>query len=331
MARPSLGQGALGLVRREPPPSPSLRDLAPPRAESEPLVSRPVEQAIREAAALAALPRATAFLPAATLVTLALLAGAMVLPSSRGAPWELLAQPTDPTFLALAAFLLVGVLHLLPSRASSRARMATGLGLLLLPFTALSARSALAAGAFDGQPAMELLWNGGWSAALATLGSLAALMAGLMARGGEASRFAPTTLIGFGTGLALAVLLGAASPPPLSGLFSALGDAPFLGDRVGAWTALLLVLLVLVAPVFAWPGPRERLPGHAYRLDRLSVPLAVALWGAALLPMLTLALFSAKSEAWLEVFEPLKLTLVLGALTLYLAAALSSALSTRRD
>lgn len=267
----------------------------------------------------------TAFAPApsrlftdASLVALTLLIVAALLPTASGAPWELLARPAEVTMQALAAFILCGVVHLLPSARRTRAIVGAVLGLVLAAFVILAARVAVSATAFDGQPAMVALFAGpaAWPAILA-LAALILVPASLLGRALGTPRW---HRVAFGVA-GLGAAAGTAALVSLDGFAFSLGEAPFLGDRVAAFATLPLLALLVACPLaLALPS-----------LGRLCGTLGFATWAAALLPLVVLALFSARSDQWTLVLEPLKLVAFVGAVTLYTAAALAASFAGRRE
>lgn len=253
----------------------------------------------------------------ATRVALILLFLAAALPTAEGPPWALLVRPAEVTLQALAALILIGAVHLLPLPERARARIGVALGFLLVTFVALTFRVALAGAAFDGQPALIALFAGPTS--WPTVTALAALVLVPGALLGRSLGAPPWHRLGLGLG-GLGAALGALALVPIGGLFASIEGAAFLGDRVGAFAALPLLALLLVSPFALTLGA----------LARSAAALGFSLWGSALLPLFVLALFSARSDQWMQVLEPLKLVGFLGAATLYLAAALAASASRRR-
>lgn len=260
----------------------------------------------------------TAFAPApsrlfadASLVALTLLTVATLLPTASGAPWELLARPAEVTMQALAAFILIGVVHLLPATQRTRAIVGAGLGLVLAAFAIVAARVAISATAFDGQPAMVALFAG--SAAWPAILAVAALILVPAALLGRALGTPTWHRVALGVA-GLAAAAGTVALVPIDGFGSSLGEAPFLGDRVAAFATLPLLTLLVACPL--------ALALHS--LARVSGTLGFATWAAALLPLVVLALFSARSDQWTLVLEPLKLVAFIGAVALYTAAALAA-------
>lgn len=261
----------------------------------------PRTETLERASALRAEARAPA-----TWVTWTLLGAATLLPTAAGAPWQLITRPVEVTLQAFAALVLLVAVELGPRTERTRARLGVIAGVLLLPFGLLSASAT--ASAFDGPPAFEHLFAGA-APTLAWLAvpGLALAVAGLFLR---APRWLAGTLVGAGlaalVAAALALDLGALLPP----------DSRFLGDRIAAWATVPLLSAGAVALVVT----------AAPRLARFSTPCAWALWATALLPLLVLALFAARSDQWMMVLAPLKLVLFLGALTLHLSSAIAAAL-----
>lgn len=253
----------------------------------------------------------------ATRVALILLFLATALPTAAGPPWALLVRPAEVTLQALAALILIGAVHLLPLSERARARIGVALGLLLVTFVALTFRVALAGAAFDGQPALIALLAGPTS--WPTVTALAALVLVPSALLGRSLGAPPWHRLGLGLA-GLAAAIATLWLVPIAGLFASVEGATFLGDRVGAFAALPLLALLLVSPFALTLGA----------LARSAAAVGFSLWGSALFPMLVLALFSARSDQWLQVLEPLKLVGFAGAATLYLAAALAASSSRRR-
>lgn len=315
LTRAQLGAAA----SRQLPHDPTL--APPPTASPEPAGHGP-DVALRrtpiaDATVTAFAPAPSRLLPNATRIALVLLFFAVALPTAAGPPWERLAHPAEVTLQALAALILIGVVHLAPSSPRRRARVGLALGLVLVIFAAVAMRVALTEGAFDGQPALLALFAGAtpWPASFA-LAALVLVPGALFGRTLGAPlwhRFA----LGFG-GLGAAVVT--ALLVPIGGLFESIGDSPFLGDRVGAFATLPLLAGLLVSPFSLALGS----------LGRSCGAVGYSLWGAALLPLVVLALFCARSDQWPQVLEPLKLVAFVGATTLYLAAALAASFSRRR-
>jgi len=261
-------------------------------------------------------PSVTSILPKISPITLVLLFQAIALPTAAGPPWELLARPAEVTLQALAAFVLVGVVHLLPCRERTRGVFGLVFGVMLLPFAFVAWRAAIASGTFDAQPALVALMAGPLpTPALPALLALVLVPAGLFARGHRSPRSDAWVLTG--AGLSAAVV--AFAWMPLAGLFASVGDAPFLGDRVAAWATLpLFAALAFAVAALVWPPLSRRATGFGF-----------IVWGTALVPLIVLALFAAKSDQWLQVLEPVKLVSFLGAITLYTAAALATTVNPR--
>ncbi|MFO0751519.1 MAG: hypothetical protein U1F43_38510 [Myxococcota bacterium] len=250
-----------------------------------------------------------------SLVTLVLLFEAVALPTTAGPPWELVLRPTESSFIALAGFLLVLVVHLLPFGPRPRAAFATAVGAVLLAVACLALQADVALH-FDAQPALVALFSDSPALGLALVLALVSVPAGLFLRGLAPRHLASTALIGFGTAIGLAVVCGVGGifgEPPVVTLVQSLADAPVLGDRVAAGATLPAIGGLLGALAFTWPGLGAR-PAAA---------LGVVLWALAVLPLLVLALFAAKSDAWIGVLGPIKLVTLLGAAALYLAAGLA--------
>jgi len=303
-----------------PVPPPSLQEralVAPARlSERDELRAREIRSRaaddIATVTAASMQPATTRILPKVSVITLVLLFQAVALPTAAGAPWELLARPAEVTLQALAAFVLVGVVHLLPCRERTRGIVGLLLGLLLLPFAFVAWRAVVTAGVFDGQPALVALLTGPLpTPALPSLLALVLVPAGLFALGRQASRLVAWILTGLGIGAAVVAL----AMMPLAAFFASLSGASFLGDRVAAWATLpLFAVLVLAIATLAVP-----------RLGRHANIVGFVLWGAALVPMLVLALFAAKSDQWMHVLEPIKLVTFLAAVSIFTSAAVATA------
>jgi hypothetical protein len=290
-----------------PPPLPAAMPAEPPALDPIPSsVGAPITTSV-----VRPLATTSRFFPQTSVLALILLFQAFALPTAAGPPWELFTRPAEVTLQAFAALILVGVVHLLRCRETTRSRLGVALGLLLMPFVIVAARATVVGGAFDAQPALEGLFGQAsvWPGILA-VPALALLPAGLFAR-----RRAPLAWAAGVFGAGLFALGLCAALMPTGGLFAALREATFLGDRIAAWATVPLLVLLVASPAGVL------VPS----LARGTKALGFAIWAAALLPLVVLALFSAKSDQWTHVLEPLKLVSFLAAVTIYLAAALATA------
>ena len=313
------GQVEQAASRPSAPPQPKPIAGVPPKALAEPFaaVLDPRQREIRrgpdvrppDPTITVMRPSAPSILPTASVTALVLLCSAIVLPTAGGPPWELLARPAEVTLQALAAFILIGVVHLLPVRERTRATWGVIASTVLLGFAFVAWRVATTRGAFDAQPALDALFasplpNPGWPELLALVG----LPAALFARA-QGSRW-PAWILG-GLGVVAAFVTFVWMSP--GALFASLDEAAFLGDRIGAFATLPLLAAMVIAPVALVP-----------RLRRFATGAGFGFWALALAPLAIFALFAAKSDQWLHVLEPLKLVLFLAAITLYAAAAVAT-------
>lgn len=297
-------------------PNPLSAPVSAPAALAEPLSAPagadPRQREIRRApdpTVTVLRPRVTSILPTVSVTALILLFSAIVLPTAGGPPWELLARPAEVTLQALAGFILIGVVHLLPTRERTRAILGVVVGIVLLGFAFVAWRVATTRGAFDAQPALDALFASPLpNPALPALLALVLVPAGLFARGRSAQL--PAWVLG-GLGLVAALVTFVWMSP--AALFTSLGGASFLGDRIGAFATLPLLIVLVVACAAMAPGLRRFATGFGF-----------GLWALALLPLAVFALFAAKSDQWMQVLEPLKLVIFLGAVSLYAAAAVAS-------
>jgi len=256
---------------------------------------------------------------ALALVTLGLLLVVIVLPTDAGAPWQLVLRPTEPSFIALAALLLVAVARFIPWSPRVRAALALVTGVLVLGLALMVMRGEVGAG-FDAQPALVALLQGAPAIGVALVVAATLVPAGLFLRALAPRHLAATGLVGFGAALVLAVALGVGSifdQMPLVMLIDGMSDGAMLGDRVAAAVALPAVALLAASLVFTFPGFGRR----------VAAPLGVVLWAIAFAPVLTLALFAAPASAYLAALAAVKLVVLVAAAALYLAAGLAATLS----
>jgi hypothetical protein len=226
-----------------------------------------------------------------------------LLPTAEGPPWERVLYPTGATFHALALLLAMAALWLArPGRRGHIIGHAT-IAVIAATLAWLSMRDAVAAGLFDAQPALDALWGGSGLAGLAVALGTGAVTGAAVARGqGSGLPSAITYGVGFLLLLVPPVFLPVEGHgTALSGLLSALGDAPFRGDRVAAF-ALLPAVVVVVAGLPLLRPSLLRGGGSLLAL-LLLVTLAV--------PLIVLALYVAPSAAWEQTLAPLKAVLLL--------------------
>jgi len=256
-----------------------------------------------------------------SLATLALLFEALALPTTDGAPWELVLRPTEVGFMALASFLLVLVVHLLPVAPRTRGVLATLVGLVLV-VVSLTAFNGTVRRSFDAQPALVGLFETQPLVGIALTVALVALLTACFLRRLAPRHLASTALFGFGAAIGIAVVVGmsgAFGDPPVVALASSIGAAPFVGDRVAAVACMPALLALLGTLALTWPGLAAR----------AAAVLGVVLWLLVLAPIVVLALFVAHASDWIAVLGPLKLATLAGASVLYLAAGLARALAPR--
>lgn len=281
------------------------------------LLAKPLPERTRTATA--ARPRVTTgtrLVPRLSLATLALLVVAAALPSRAGAPWELALRPADPTFVALMAALLVGVVHLVPVGPRTRSALSLAVATIVLAL-GLALLSHEVAVAFDGQPALLVLFSGSPAIGIALVLAATLVPAGLFLRRLAPRHMAATGLVGFGAALVLAVAFdvgGIFPDTPVLLLVQGVTEASFLGDRVAAAAALPALVLLAGCLAFTFPGL-----GRA-----IAAPIGILVWGLAFAPGIVLATFVATSSDWLAVLGPVKLVVLVGAAALYLASGLAS-------
>ncbi len=223
-------------------------------------------------------------------------------------PLRLLATPGTATFVAAVFFVLILVAAAVPISMRARAGLLSGLGVGLLGYAMVVASAAVAADVFDGQPALELLLRGPGAPRVVLLLAAVALPTAMFWR-----YLRPASVgarIVAGTALVLVAFaylglhaLGLGATTPLSALVDAGRTAPFMGDRVAAWVALLPALVALV-------GLLTFLPRRSRAMGRLAGAL---FWASVVAPVLVLALFVARMDRWQDVLEPLKVMTLLAA------------------
>ena len=251
-----------------------------------------------------------------SVATLVLLFGAVALPTPSGPPWALLGDPGGVTFVALATLLLVLVAHILPVGPRARGAVATAVGALALGLSLVVADSAIGADLFDGQPAVGLAFAGPIGAR-AVLLSAALLLPFALHWRQSAPGSAPARavhVLGVSLVLFAAFGLGALTPsgaPPLPLALDVARTSPLLGDRLVAAVSLLPILLALLSLFTLIPRIGTR---------RLAA-LAVGYWVTVAAPLIVGSLFVARSDAWMDVLAPLKVTTFILAALLYLPVA----------
>ena len=113
--------------------------------------------------------------------------------------------------------------------------------------------------------------------------------------------------------------LTALEEAPLTLLFEATSESPFLGDRLAAWVAML-PLVGVVASMAVWlPGERGGFMGL----------LGGLVWLFSFAPLLILALFVATGESWQDVLVPIQVSSLLAAGMLLVPATLGHLLAVR--
>ncbi|MGM0574475.1 MAG: hypothetical protein ACQEXJ_01905 [Myxococcota bacterium] len=253
-------------------------------------------------------------------VVLLLLVEVAALPSTRGdavvAPWRELTSPGSAGFVAATFLLLLGLVVGLPMRERLRAGLATGLGVALLAFGLALSRDASAAGAFDAQPALAAVLQGAVGLRVVLLVVACALPGALFWRARQPTGLGPRILVGTGVALLAFAYLGLHVLPgldaaPLAILLRTGAEAPFLGDRMAAWLALLPLAVAPVALVTLRRAP-----------DRTqALALGLLTWLGVAAPLVTLSLFVASTDAWYRVLLPVQATSVLAAGLLLLPVA----------
>ena len=238
------------------------------------------------------------------------------------APWSAWSDPTSPNFVALAFLALLALLFAFPLTRFARTCVQACSALLLLAFSIVLLRSALAMGIFDGQPALHLLAGDGLAGGIVVLASACSVPTALfwLQRVPESRRArhmltgAVTLVLAAYGGLSVVTQLEEA---PLFALWNATSEGAFLGDRLAAWCAYLPLLGALVALVFY---------GRSERSARTGM-MGIAMWIFALAPMMTLALYVAPSERWHEVLVPVQITTLVGAGLLLFSVCLGHVLA----
>jgi len=253
-----------------------------------------------------------------------LLFEAALLPALRAralvAPWSALTDPASPNFVASAFLALLALLFAFPLGRVLRVGLTAAIAGLLLVFSLVLLRSALAGHAFDGQPALQALFGEGLAAAALVTLAACTLPTALLWRHAVPSSVGARLTASAGVVLVLVVYLGLHAMTPLDtapiGLIAG-SESAFMGDRVAAWLAWPPLLLALPA-LATW------LPA---RFDGFAGPLAVAFWLTTLAPLLVLVFFVAPSDRWQEVLLPVQITSLLAAGTLLSCASLGHLLA----
>ncbi len=259
-------------------------------------------------------------LETAKLIAMLLIGFAFLLPTAAGPPWSLLLAPADVTFVAFVSLLSMGVVHLLPLRPATLHKLNLGLAFLLVPFAVLCIYDSVAADHFDGQPFITHLGHAPALAAALLVGA-ASLVAGLTLASTQ-NNMSYRLTIGLGLALLMTVALAPMASPdagsdaiPLVSAFASLGDGPIIGDRIAAFALMLTLGAACVAIVVAI-GP----------LRRFGASIGLTAWMALTLPLIVLSVFAFRATGWLDALAPLKITLYLAGLVLFLAAALGAVL-----
>ncbi|MCB9731493.1 MAG: hypothetical protein H6745_02530 [Deltaproteobacteria bacterium] len=252
-----------------------------------------------------------------------LLFEAVALPSVDGPPWELLKNPGDVTFVALAILLLCVVAHVLPVTLRTRALVGSAVGLLMVVFGLVVGAQAVRNDAFDGQPAFLALFGGPGAALGVVYVAAMALPFALFWRALAPESVGPRIAVGLAFAMvALAFLgtavLGLGDGPAMTQALATARTSPFLGDRVVAASSLTPAVVAILG-----------LAAVARRVTpRYAVTMGALFWLLLATPLIVAALFVAKSEAWILVLQPVKVATFLAVPLIYLPAALATAVTT---
>lgn len=255
-----------------------------------------------------------------------LLFEAVALPSVDGPPWELLKNPGDVTFVALAFLLLCVVAHVLPVTLRARAFVATGVGLLMVVFGLVVGAQAVRADAFDGQPAVVALFSAHGGALGVVYLAAVALPFGLFWRALAPDALGPRIAVGVGFSWVVLAFVGTAvlgltDGPAITDALTTARTSPFLGDRIVAASSLTPAIVAILGLAAV---ARRVTPSFA-------TTMGVLFWLLLAIPLVVAALFVAKSEAWILVLQPVKVATFLVVPLIYLPAALATAVSTPSD
>lgn len=240
-------------------------------------------------------------------IALAFLA-AILLPSAERPPWLLLDQPAGPTALALAGLLLLPGLTAGPPHLVRWA-------LRLVVVVTLTALTALAL--TDGQA------HPPWGDALDPLhGSLILLGLSLLLGAALAASTDRAPRIVAALGLLLlvaAAFIPVASGVPLLRLVATLTAPDTVGGTTAADTAAAIATLAFAALMLATAALRILRP-------RRRLALALAVWAAAIAPLMFHAALSTPPAAWMDAFVPLKASLAFAGALLSCATSITPAL-----
>ncbi len=262
--------------------------------------------------------RASGVFRATSMLAVMLLFFAAALPGKAGPPWVLLQHTNGVTFIGLAFMLLIVVAALAPVPRVARGPIATILAAAMVSFAWLMLVDGLAGDLYRGQPAMALLAESGWITRIFLTLALVALPFALLLR--RLDQRSVASRVAFLIGLVLLMVLYTAlnaldwpSGPPLSDLIDVGTGSRFLGDRVSAWLAFGPLVVATIGLVSLLPKAR---PGFAHGL-------AFGFWLTVAVPLVVIALFTAKSDAWRDVLDPLKLSTFCAVALIYLPAAMA--------
>lgn len=288
-------------------PTSSTRPTRPTRTDPLPTLPDPLDLPLapgRGAADSAAHP-APGLAPRAPRIAIALaFLAAILLPSAEKPPWLLLDQPAGPTALALAGLLLLPGLNAGPPHLVRWA-------LRLVVVVTLTALTALALADGYARPP--------WGDALDPLhGSLTLLgLSLLLGSALAASRDRAPRIV---AAIGLLLLMAAALVPATSGIpFPRLVATLTAPASTAADTAAAIATLAFAALTLTTAALQILRPGR-----RLA--LALAVWAAAIAPLLLHAALSTAPAAWMDAFAPFKTSLAFAAALLCCATAITPAL-----
>jgi hypothetical protein len=246
------------------------------------------------------------------VVTGMLLLETALMPSLRArhvvAPWSAWTDPASPNFVAVSFMALLGLFFAFPLSRFFRTALHGLTAALLIVFSLVLLRSALASRLFDGQPALHALFIDGLTGGLVVILTICVIVTALLwlhmvpesrrARGCLLAGVALTLVTYFGMGAFTSL-----AATPLTLLLAASSESPFLGDRIAASVALVPLLGVAASMAVWLPGERGRVLGL----------LAGAVWAFSIAPLMILALYVAPTDSWQDVLVPIQISSLLAA------------------
>lgn len=257
---------------------------------------------------------ATSFLRAMVVLGLLVLLGAFSIPTAMdgtfSGPLATVSDPQSLSFLVALLFVIEVLVAAIPMPLVVRAGLLTVASATHLGFGAMLLHAAALRDAFHAQPAVDLLFaSGAFTTTLALL-TLVLLPAGLYARGRYPASLGARVTVGIGAALGLFALLAGhlvatrlGGVPLMTLIDQVTGDGSLQGDRFAA-IAVLAGLVALPLSFVAFLGPRRT------GLASFWAFLWCFLLGAALIVE---AAHVVHLEQWLEVLEPVRLTVFFAA------------------